>query len=300
MRRRCSRPGLAWSQRARVLTAAAATALLVAIWAPPALGSGARSASAVGQPRVEAPAAALAVPGSGTLLWARDPGGQRPMGSIAKVMTALLVLRAGHLSQVITVTRAAVAYGRRDGASNAGLIAGDKLTARQLLQAMLLPSGCDAAYLLATAYGPGRAAFIAKMNTLAGRLGMSATHFSWFDGMPYPTEHSTYSTPADLLILGQAAMARPLFRQIVAERSYVLPATRDHHAYHWQNTNALLRTYRGAIGIKTGDTNAAGDCLLFEARRGGVALIGVVLHARTFPAAFGAATALLNWGYQHT
>ncbi len=222
------------------------------------------------------------------------------MGSITKVMTALVVLRAGHLDRVITVTSAAVAYGRRDGASNAGLKAGDKLTVRQLLQALLLPSGCDAAYLLATAYGPGRAAFIAKMNTTAQQLGMMSTHFSWFDGMPRPTEHSTYSTPADLLTLGKTAMASALFRQIVAERSYHLAATRQHHAYHWTNTNALLWTYRGAIGIKTGDTRAAGDCVLFEARHGRRTLIGVVLHARTFISAFAAATTLLNWGYRQT
>jgi D-alanyl-D-alanine carboxypeptidase (penicillin-binding protein 5/6) len=278
-----------------------AAILLAGASAMPALASGPRPVSQQpARPQVPVPAAALAVPGSGAVLWAREPGRRRPMGSITKVMTALLVLRAGHLNRVITVTRAAVAYGHRDGASNAGLVAGDKLTARQLLRAMLLPSGCDAAYLLATTYGPGRPAFIAKMNTMARRLEMRSTHFSWFDGMPYPTEHSTYSTPADLLTLGQAAMASRQFRRIVAERSYYLPATRRHHAYHWTNTNALLRTYRGAIGIKTGDTSAAGDCIMFEARRSRHALIGVVLHARTFSAAFAAATVILNWGYRHT
>ncbi len=163
-----------------------------------------------------------------------------------------------------------------------------------------VPSGCDAAYLLATSYGPGRAAFIAAMNTTARQLGMRHTRFSWFDGMPRPTERSTQSTPADLLTLGQAAMANPQFRQIVRERAYDLPATRRHHAYRWSTTNALLRTYHGAIGVKTGDTRAAGDCVLFEARRHGRLLIGVVLHARTFTSAFAAAATLLNWGYQHS
>ena len=84
------------------------------------------------------------------------------MGSITKVMTALVVLQAGDLGREITVTKAAVRYAQRDGASSAGLIAGDVLTARQLLEAMLLPSGCDAAYLLANAYGPGVPAFIGE------------------------------------------------------------------------------------------------------------------------------------------
>lgn len=86
---------------------------------------------------------------------------------------------------------------------------------------------------------------------------------------------------------------------MVGRRSYSLPATARHHAYRWSNTNALLWTYRGAIGIKTGDTRAAGDCLLFEARRRRHALIGVVLHARTFTIAFAAATVILNWGFRH-
>ena len=109
------------------------------------------------------------------------------MGSIAKVMTALVVLRAGGLDDRIEVTRAAIRYVRKDGASSAGLIAGDILTVRQLLEALLLPSGCDAAYLLASAYGPGRAAFIAEMNATAAAIGMTATYFtSWHAGMARP------------------------------------------------------------------------------------------------------------------
>jgi D-alanyl-D-alanine carboxypeptidase (penicillin-binding protein 5/6) len=223
------------------------------------------------------------------------------MGSITKVMTALLVLRAGDLGREIKVTKAAIRYVHKDGASSAGLIAGDRLTARQLLEAMLLPSGCDAAYLLATAYGPGRSAFVAKMNAMAQSLGMTSTHFSWFDGMPYPTELSTYSSPADLIRLGERAMRYPTFRNIVAQRTYYVPATHLHHSYLWRTTDNLIGSYQGAVGIKTGNTKAAGHCLLFEARRGGITLIGVVLHenpADNPNAAFGAARQLLNWGFR--
>jgi serine-type D-Ala-D-Ala carboxypeptidase (penicillin-binding protein 5/6) len=236
----------------------------------------------------------------GVQLWAKDLDVRRPMGSITKVMTALVVLRAGKLNRKIRVTKAAVRYVSRNGASSAGLIAGDVLTARQLLAAMLIPSGCDAAYLLATAYGPGRPAFIAKMNAMAVSLGMTSTHFSSFDGMPYPTEHSTYSTPADLIRLGEQAMRVPLFRQIVAQRRYGLRDRDGHHAYLWIQTNKLIGSYRGAIGIKTGSTDAAGNCLLFEARRGKLTLIGVVLHARPTSnpgSAIVAARRVLNWGF---
>jgi serine-type D-Ala-D-Ala carboxypeptidase (penicillin-binding protein 5/6) len=254
-------------------------------------------------PAVAVSGGALADSGSGALLWSRDLGVRRPMGSITKVMTALVVLRAGHLGQEIRVTPAAVAYVRQNDGSSAGLVAGDVLTARQLLEALLLPSGCDAAYLLATAYGPGRGAFIARMNATAASLHMTSTHFAGFDGLPIPTEYSTYSTPADLLRLGEQVMRRPVFAQIVAQRSYDLPAGAGHHRYVWWQTNNLIGSYPGAVGIKTGYTRAAGTCLLFEARRGRVTLIGVVLHASaadTLAAVAAAAARLLDWGFART
>jgi D-alanyl-D-alanine carboxypeptidase (penicillin-binding protein 5/6) len=119
--------------------------------------------------------------------------------------------------------------------------------------------------------------------------------------MPYPTEYSTYSSPADLIRLGEQAMRLPLFRRIVAKRSYHVAAAPGHHAYLWQTTNALLGSYRGMLGIKTGNTNVAGNCFLFEARRGRRTLVGVLLHVnptRNGAALFTAAAKLLNWGFQ--
>jgi serine-type D-Ala-D-Ala carboxypeptidase (penicillin-binding protein 5/6) len=257
-------------------------------------------ARATAPPSVSVSGADLVDASTGAVLWDKDVNTPRPMGSITKVMAALVVLKGGDLGRQIKVTEGAVRYVKKDGASSAGLIAGDVLTARQLLEAMLLPSGCDAAYMLATAYGPGRTAFIAKMNAMAASMGLKETHFSWFDGMPYPTEHSTYSSPADLVRIGERAMRNSTFRSIVAQRSYYLPATHLHHKYRWHTTDMLLGSYPGAIGIKTGDTKAAGNCLLFEARRDGRTLIGVVLHANPTSngaSAFPAAETLLDWGF---
>jgi D-alanyl-D-alanine carboxypeptidase (penicillin-binding protein 5/6) len=282
------------------VTMAAAPA--VASLAPsPGLAAAPAEVPGAGALRLNAWGAGLLDAGTGVALWGTDFGVARPMGSITKVMTALLVIRAGDLGRPIQVTRGAVRYVHKRGASSAGLVEGDVLTARQLLEAMLLPSGCDAAYLLATSYGPGRAAFIAKMNAAAQAMGLTATHFSHYDGMPYPTEHSTYSSPADLIRLGELAMREPLFRRIAARRSYRVAATPWHHSYLWQTTNALLGSYRGMLGIKTGNTNAAGNCFLFEARRGRRILVGVVLHVnptRNGAALFTAARQLLNWGFQ--
>jgi serine-type D-Ala-D-Ala carboxypeptidase (penicillin-binding protein 5/6) len=128
---------------------------------------------------------------------------------------------------------------------------------------------------------------------------MLHTHFTSPDGLPYPTEYSTYSTPADLLTLGETAMKLPAFRAIVAQRFYRIPKTRHHHSYWWGNTNGLIGSYQGADGIKTGYTDAAEHCLLFEAIRHGMTLIGVVLGSPvTGPdAAAQDAARMLNWGF---
>jgi D-alanyl-D-alanine carboxypeptidase (penicillin-binding protein 5/6) len=285
---------------AAVMTASPALAAPVP---SPGLAAVTAEVQDAGAVRVNAWGGGLVDLGTGVVVWGRDFGLARPMGSITKVMTALLVIRAGDLGREIQVTKGAIRYVHKRGASSAGLIAGDVLSARQLLEAMLLPSGCDAAYLLATSYGPGRNAFIAKMNAAARAMGLTSTHFSHYDGMPYPTEHSTYSSPADLIRLGEQAMRLPLFRRIVAQRSYHLAAGPGHHSYLWQTTNVLLGSYRGMLGIKTGNTNAAGNCFLFKARRGLRTLVGVLLHvnpARNGAALFTAARELLNWGFQRT
>lgn len=253
-----------------------------------------------GAPRdVRAKGGALVDAATGTLLWSRGLDSERPIGSVTKVMTALIVIRAGDLNRRIRIPKAVIAYVRKYGADSAGLRPGDVLTARQLLEAMLLPSGCDAAYTLATAYGPGMKAFLAKMNSTARQLGMAHTHFTSPDGLPYPTEHSTYSTPADLVLLGLAAMKSPVFRSIVSQRTYRIAKQDGHHAYFWQNTNDLIGSYPGAVGIKTGYTNAALHCLLFEAVRGGLTLIGDVLGSPATSPATGAEAAarVLNWGF---
>jgi serine-type D-Ala-D-Ala carboxypeptidase (penicillin-binding protein 5/6) len=267
---------------------------------PKANTAAAPSIRVAGAPQgVLAKAGILADATTGQVLWARDPDTELPMASITKVMTAYLVIKADKLNQKIKVPAAAIAYEEKYGASSDGLTPGQTLTAHELLYGLLIESGADAAYTLATAYGPGLGAFVAKMNATAREMGMTHTHFASPDGLPYPTEYSTYSTPSNLLILGKAAMKSPVFRSIVDRSSYSLPAGYGHGAYLWTNDNELIGSYPGAIGIKTGFTNDAGHCLLFEAIRDGRPLIGVVLGS---PASGPGAAAqdaahVLNWGF---
>ena len=284
---------------AAALTAGlAAGSLLAALPGAPATASTA-SVVAATPAGVVAVAAELVNAGNGHLMWSRGLDARRPIASITKVMTALVVLQAGNLNRKIRVTEAAEQYGRAFDPSEADLHPGDVLTARQVLEGLLLPSGSDAAYLLASTYGPGWHAFVRKMNAAARRLHMTRTHYANFDGLPWPTEHSTYSTARDLLRLTVAVMKFAAFRQIVTQRTHFIGANRQHHRYFWKNTNLLLDRYRGAIGIKTGYTAGAGYCLLFAARRGSRELTGVVLDSTgTEPnERFSAAADLLNWGF---
>jgi len=275
--------------------AALAATFLLSAAAPARAGA----ASFAGPSGVAARSAAVENAATGRLLWSRGLNTERPMASITKVMTAFVVIKLGHLDRTITIPAAVTGYVRAHNASNAGLRPGDRLTARQLLYALLLPSGADAAYALAQAYGPGIPAFVARMNATARLLGMTRTHFSNFDGLPYPTPYSNYSTAANLLVLGRAAMVLPAFRPVAAQPSYRLAAGSGHHAYRWKNLNPLLGHYPGAIGIKPGYTGAAGQCLLFEATRNGHSVIGVTLHSPGSISSANPADAIriLNWAF---
>jgi len=248
--------------------------------------------------------AELANAATGADLWSRSSVLKRPMGSVTKVMTAYVVLTTPglNLKRVITVPGGIVGYDERFDASTAGLRPGEKYTTLQLLYAMMLPSGCDAAYTLASAYGPGLTGFIARMNATARKLGLAKTHFSDFSGLPDPGAYTTYSTAHDLIALGRDAMRNKTLAAVVATREYKVAATSAHRAHTWNNLDPLLGKFPGAIGIKTGFTSAAGQCLLFEARRGNKTLIGVVLdssavNSSSLAAAASDAVAMLDWGF---
>jgi D-alanyl-D-alanine carboxypeptidase (penicillin-binding protein 5/6) len=248
--------------------------------------------------------AELANAATGANLWSRSSAQERPMGSITKVMTAYVVLTTPglNLNRVITVPSGIVAYDDKYDASTAGLRPGEKYTTLQLLYAMMLPSGCDAAYTLAGAYGPGLTGFIAKMNATARKLGLTKTHFTDFSGLPDPGEYTTHSTAHDLIALGRAAMRNRTLAAIVATREYKLPGGSAHRARAWANLDPLLGQVPGAIGIKTGYTSAAGQCLLFEVKRGSTTLIGVALDSSgvdssSMAAAASDAVAMLEWGF---
>jgi D-alanyl-D-alanine carboxypeptidase (penicillin-binding protein 5/6) len=295
-------PGLAYAQgadRPASSSPAAATAMVPGSAHAKVVPNG-QSLTVTGTPKgVKAKAGILVDATTGQVLWARGETAVRPIASITKVMTALVILQAGGLNQKITVPKSVTAYVAKYGANAAGLIPGQVFTVDELMHAMLIISAADAAYTLANTYGPGLPAFIAKMNAEAAKLGLAHTHFTSPDGLPYPTETSTFSTPAELVRLGEVAMGYQEFRSIVALHIYNIPKGDGHTAYSFTSSNELIGKYPGVVGIKTGFTDAAGHTLLFEAVRNGRTLIGDVLGSPPSGPASGAqdAARLLTWGF---
>jgi serine-type D-Ala-D-Ala carboxypeptidase (penicillin-binding protein 5/6) len=242
-------------------------------------------------PAIAAGAAVLADPDSGQILFAKDPRTRRPIASLTKLMTALLVRHDLPLHATVTVDPAAVFDRKTFGSSSVlGLKAGERVSVENLLYAMLLGSANDAADALAIAADGSEAAFVRHMNAEAARLGMRDTHFASASGL----DDDGHSTPRDLLTLTDAVNADPVLRSITGTKVQRIPAPKGPDRVI-QNRNVLLWLYPGAVGTKTGTTAGAGSCVIATARRDGRALVAIVLHAQDEP--FSDAAALLNYGF---
>jgi len=189
----------------------------------------------------------------------------RPTASTAKIMTALLVLAdhplaVGEAGPVVTVSAQDVADYRREASEGQSvmLVADrEQLSEYQLLQALLLPSANNVAGLLARWDAGSIEAFVDRLNAKAAAMGMTHTHFA--DASGYSPQ--TVSTPADLVIAAEAAMADPVFAQIVGQPQARLPVAGTVY-----NVNAVLGR-DGIIGVKTGSTPEAGSCFVFAAKQ---------------------------------
>jgi len=233
------------------------------------------------------------------------------MASTTKIMTAAIAIQAGNLDKVITIQQDALNEVNNNNGSNANLQVGDQITLKDLLYALLLPSGDDAAIAIADGVSGNMQSFVTVMNIFAYRLHLFQTHYINPDGLTYYGAANTplsenYTTAYDLLRLTQYAMKLPLFAEIVKTTEYRLARDVHHHGYTWKTTNSLLayasdaptvKVYPGATGIKTGYTVEAGGCLVFSATRNGHDLMGVVLGSANKTSRFLDAITLLNWGF---
>ncbi|MCC2268219.1 D-alanyl-D-alanine carboxypeptidase [Streptomyces sp. CT1-17] len=243
---------------------------------------------------------------NGKALYTKAADTKRSTGSTTKIMTAKVVLAQPRLNldAKVTIQMAYSDYIVSKNASSARLIVGDKVTVRQLLYGLMLPSGCDAAYALADTFGSGKTraarvkSFIGKMNASAKSLGLKNTHFDSFDGIG---KGKNYSTPRDLTKLASSAMKNSTFRTVVKTKKYTAKTRTKKGGTRtmapWTNTNTLLGSYSGAIGVKTGSGQEAKYCLVFAATRKGKTVIGTVLASTSAAQRTKDATKLMNHGF---
>jgi serine-type D-Ala-D-Ala carboxypeptidase (penicillin-binding protein 5/6) len=243
-------------------------------------------------PEISAGSALLADLDTGAVLYRKAADLRRPIASLTKIMTALLTIERTEPTDVVTVDPRAVFADDDYGAgSTVGLRAGERLTAHDLLAALVLGSANDAAVALAIHMAGSEANFVQLMNRRAARLGMGDTRFASSNGL----DDGGRSTAADLLKLVRAADALPGFDELTSSRFRSIPAPRGPDR-RIQNRNALLWLYPGAFGTKTGSTAGAGFCVVAAAERGGRRLVSVVLGSPHEP--FSDAAALLNYGFE--
>jgi D-alanyl-D-alanine carboxypeptidase (penicillin-binding protein 5/6) len=213
---------------------------------------------------------------------------QAPMASVTKVMTAMLVIENSEPGDMVTVP--AFATGARG--SVAGLVAGEEWSVGDLLMAMLVRSGNDAALTLASHVGGGSVStFVDMMNAKARALGMASTHFANPNGLD-AEDH--YSTARDLLTLTIASQEYQEIRRIARTRQVSMPADPNGKSRQFRNTNKLLGAYPGVTGLKTGDTPWADKVLLATSERAGRSIYSVVMHSDDH---FGDTRELLDWAY---
>jgi D-alanyl-D-alanine carboxypeptidase (penicillin-binding protein 5/6) len=251
--------------------------------------TGSDSALQAASPAVAMPAGILRTV-DGRTLWERDADVERPMASITKVMTALVVLEHAKMDDTVTISPEAAAVGE----AGVDLVAGQTLTVQQLLESMLVVSANNAAFALAEHVGGSKAGFVALMNEKARELGLEHTAFTNPHGLDEPGHHTS---AADIATLMQVAMANQEFARIVAIRG--VDRTIDGRTKFYESSNKLLATYQGTLGGKTGWTDEAGYCVTEAAKRDSIGFVAVVLGADSEDDRFAQARALLDWGFAH-
>lgn len=250
---------------------------------PPALWDTGASTAPI--PGVHASGAIVIDAATGRVLWELHPHRQLPVASLTKLMTTLVALEPRRLDRSFAVTPAMTSV----PGYTIGLRSGQTVTERQMLAAALIASANDAANALAVHRAGSIEKFVTLMNRTAHDMGLRDTRYSNPSGI-YDT--GNHSSAWDIADLTRHVLQQPTLRRLVRLKAYAAPG-----AATYVNRNQLLWSYQGAIGVKTGSTTAAGNCLAVAARRHGTTMIAVLLHAGDNQ--FEEAAHLLTWGFGH-
>ena len=248
------------------------------------------AASAQAPPRVQAPAAIVVESSTGDVAFERNASEKRPIASTTKLMTALLALEGIALDDVLT----APGYDPAPAESVIGLRAGERMSVRDLLRALLLPSANDAAMALAVGLSGSEESFVSEMNRRARELGLRDTHYANPIGLD---EEGNRSSARDLVTLAAVLRRKPFFRETVDLPQAVLSTGSRRRTI--ENRNTLVQRVPMVDGVKTGRTLQAGYVLVGSATRDGVTVMSAVLGEPSEAARDADSLALLNYGLSH-
>ncbi len=220
---------------------------------------------------------------SGTMLYTYQPDEKIYPASTVKLMTALVALEEGELSEEVLVTKRAL-NSLGIGGLGAGLVAGEELTLEQLLYCMMVASANDAAAVIAEHIGGTQDNFLRLMNAKAQALGCTGTNYSNVHGLH---DEDTYTTARDICRLLDAALENETFRKMFCTETYTVPETKKAEARELWTGNYMMTShgiskYRDSrvIGGRTGNTNEAGRCLVALSEGNGMELISIVMGAK--------------------
>ncbi|MDQ6418278.1 D-alanyl-D-alanine carboxypeptidase family protein [Paenibacillus sp. LHD-117] len=234
-------------------------------------------------------AAALIDVTSGRLLYSSNGDTPMRIASLTKIMTAIVAIENGNLSDVVKTPKRAVG---REG-SSIYLQLGEEMTLHNMLYGLMLRSGNDAATAIAEHVGGSEAGFVHLMNDKAAFIGLANSSFRNPHGLD---EDDHYSSANDLAKLSAYALKNEAFAEIVRTKMKQVPNPHDGWNYAWKNKNKMLTMYEGADGVKTGYTKKSFRCLVSSATRGGQQLAAVTINDGDDWADH---RNLLDWGFRH-
>lgn len=209
---------------------------------------------------------------SGRRLFSENEEKRLPPASTTKILTALIIAEDCDLDAIVEIPKEAAGT---EG-SSVYLVAGEKMSVRDLLFGLMLRSGNDCAVTLALHHSESIAAFAEEMNRRAEQIGATDSHFANPHGLP---AEGHYTTAHDLAVIAAEALKNPVFAEIVATKEHTVPDGGCGYARAWKNKNKMLYRYEGADGVKTGFTKEAGRCLVSSATRSGMHLVCAVLNS---------------------
>lgn len=255
--------------------------------------------SAESQALVEAPSAVLMETETGTIIFQKDMDTRRSPASVTKIMTLILIFDAienGALKLADSVTTSA--YAKSMGGSQVFLEEGETQSVETMIKCIVIASGNDASVAMAEHIAGSEQEFVRQMNAKAKELGMENTNFEDCCGLTDSSSH--YTTARDIAVMSRELITK--YPQVLEYSSIwmedIVHETRKGSSkFTLANTNKLLRSFEGCVGLKTGSTSVAKYCLSAVAKRDGITLISVVMAAPNYKIRFKDAASMLNYGF---